>query len=445
MDSLMGLEELAQTDRRDDAAGDAIPWPDPMADEAYHGLVGGIVRGVAPYTEADDAALLINLLAGVGNIVGNGPRCYAGEDCHQLKINAVLVGETAKGRKGSSMSPVQAILRIVDRHYADWKIINGGLSTGEGLIWQIRDEITQKQPIKEKSRVMGYEDVIIDPGVADKRLLVVESEFATALKVATRQGNTLSPLIRKAWDSDILGSLTKNSPAKATGAHISIIGHITRHELEATLTECDQANGFANRFLWVCARRSKMLPDGARIPTAVLNALATRLHDVIDHAAGVGEVVRDDQAADLWRRVYPDLSAGRPGLLGAVLARAEAQVMRLACVYALLDRSAVVRPDHLMAALAVWDYCVASAAYIFGGATGDPVADRVMMALGGGPMTQTDIYNALGRHTPAKAIRDALQRLSAAGKVTCQRWGTAGRPKTVWAISDDAQKAQKAQ
>ena len=38
----------------------------------------------------------------------------------------------------------------------------------------------------------------------------------------------------------------------------------------------------------------------------------------------------------------------------------------------LLDRSGVVEVEHLRAAIAVWDYCEASAAYIFGGKVGDP-------------------------------------------------------------------------
>ncbi|MGC8561554.1 MAG: DUF3987 domain-containing protein, partial [Phycisphaerae bacterium] len=162
--------------------------------------------------------------------------------------------------------------------------------------------------------MVDYEEVEIDPGVTDKRLLVIEAEFATALMVAARQGNTLSPWIRRAWDMDTLACLTKNSPARSTGAHISIIGHITRHELLQCLSESDQANGYANRFLWVCVRRSKYLPDGAKIPVFVLNAAAARLRAVLDFAVGVKEIIRSPEAAEMWRRVYPDLSEGQPGL-----------------------------------------------------------------------------------------------------------------------------------
>jgi hypothetical protein len=49
--------------------------------------------------------------------------------------------------------------------------------------------------------------------------------------------------------------------------------------------------------------------------------------------------------------VYPSLSAERPGLLGAVTARAEAQCVRLALLYTLLDGKANIEVPHLDAAL----------------------------------------------------------------------------------------------
>ncbi len=99
----------------------------------------------------------------------------------------------------------------------------------------------------------------------DNRLLIVEGEFSSTLKVLNREGNTLSPVVRNAWDSGDLNTLVKNNPAKATGAHISIIGHITKQELLKHLDETEAANGFGNRFLWVYVDRSKILPEGGRL------------------------------------------------------------------------------------------------------------------------------------------------------------------------------------
>ncbi|MCI0825302.1 MAG: hypothetical protein J4N90_11165, partial [Chloroflexi bacterium] len=94
------------------------------------------------------------------------------------------------------------------------------MSSGEGLIWAVRDPIEKTDPVKEKGRHTGaYETTIIDQGVTDKRLLVYEPEFASVLRVMSRDSNTLSTQIRQAWDSGTLRTMTKNNPAVATGAH----------------------------------------------------------------------------------------------------------------------------------------------------------------------------------------------------------------------------------
>ena len=132
----------------------------------------------------------------------------------------------------------------------------------------------------------------------------------------------------------------------------------------------DMANGLANRFSWLCVRRSKCLPEGGALHTIDFAPTLRRIGECVEFAQNVGTVCRDDQARTVWAEVYPKLSDGRPGLLGAATSRAEAQVMRLATIYALLDKSAVVRPEHLMAALAMWEYAEQSAKYIFGNCAG---------------------------------------------------------------------------
>src|SRR5262249_51213837 len=159
---------------------------------------------------------------------------------------------------------IRHILGAVDREWGDARIASG-LSSGEGLIWAVRDPIEKLEPIREKKEIRGYRTVIEDPGVEDKRLLVLEPEFASVLRVLERDGNTLSAVIRDAWDRGDLRTLTKNSPARASGAYISIIGHITLEELRRYLTATEAGNGFANRFLWLCVKRSKTLPEGGNL------------------------------------------------------------------------------------------------------------------------------------------------------------------------------------
>lgn len=419
----------------------ATSWPDPPAPEAFYGLAGDIVRTIDPHTEADPIAILVQTLIAFGNVIGRAAHFVAEADKHYPNEFAVLVGSTAKGRKGSSFGHVQRLFRLVNPEWEE-KRVQFGLSSGEGLIWAVRDPIEKTEPVYEGKgrdrRVVGHETSIVDPGVEDKRLLVYEAEFASTLRVLQREGNTLSAIIRNAWDHGRLQSLTKNSPAKATGAHISIIGHITKDELLRYLDTTEAGNGFGNRFLWLCVRRSKVLPEGGNLQDEDLYPLAERLRQAVEFAQSVGEMKRDEAARQLWWSVYPELSEGKPGLLGAMIARAEAHVMRLACLYALLDLSAVIREDHLRAALALWDYCERSARFIFGDALGDPMADEILRMLRDAypeGLTRTEINNAFGRNKPAERIARSLNSLAANGLVYSQKAETEegkGRPRELW-------------
>jgi Protein of unknown function (DUF3987) len=391
-----------------------------MEKAALMGLAGAFVRLIEPHTEADPVALLIELLIAFGNVIGRRPHCTAEADYHAFNENAVLVGNTAKGRKGSSWGHVYRTCERVDEIWADERI-QSGLSSGEGLIWAVRD---------------GSKDAA-ETGVTDKRLLVIEQEFASTLRVLNREGNTLSAILRQAWDGGTLRTLAKNSPMKATGAHISVIGHITRDELLRHLHDTEAGNGFGNRFLWVCVRRSKELPEGGSLDRSDLNALIVHLHKAVAFAREQDEIRRDERARKLWRDVYHDLSEARPGLLGHMVARAEAHVMRLSGLYALLDQSALIRIEHLDAALAVWNYCEASARYIFGDALGDPIADDILQVLNARApegVSRTEISNHFGRNKSTEQLARALGKLAELGLIERREQETGGRKVELWHV-----------
>ncbi|NJL26518.1 MAG: DUF3987 domain-containing protein [Thermoanaerobaculia bacterium] len=215
---------------------------------------------------------------------------------------------------------------------------------------------------------------------------------------------------------------------------MSIVGHITKAELLRYLDSTETANGFGNRFLWCCVKRSKLLPEGGSAQSLNFDSLICELRECIEFSKNVGEIRRDDQARHVWAKIYPQLSEGKPGLLGSMIGRAEAQTMRLACIYALLDRSAIVRVEHLMAALCLWEYCEASARWTFGDALGDPIADEILRALKNCPegLTRTEIRDLFGRHEGRERLNRALGLLLEQGlaKVTQNR--TEGRPSERW-------------
>jgi len=411
-------------------------WPEALDRQAFHGIAGEIVSAIEPHTEADPAALLIQLLVGFGNLVGRGPHTAVEADRHGVNLFVALVGKSAKGRKGTSWSQVRRVLEAVDEEWARRRILSG-LSSGEGLIWSVRDQIEKQQPVKANGRVVEYQAVVEDPGISDKRLLALEPELASVLRVMGRDGSTLSALIRQAWDTGDLRVLTKNSPAVATGAHISIVGHVTHDELLRELNSTEAANGFANRFLWVCSKRSKQLPEGGKIQEVDFGPLVRRLSHIAESARSAGRVDRDEEAREIWHKVYGELSEGKPGLFGSVTGRAEAQVLRLSLLYALLDGAGVIGPDHLLAALAVWEYAEASARYIFGDALGNPMADRILeqLRMEPGGLARTDIRNLFGRHGKGSDIDLAIALRNLAKARNSPQW----HPPRPWRSKEESE------
>ncbi|MDQ3695601.1 MAG: YfjI family protein [Chloroflexota bacterium] len=414
-------------DRGDEAAPAAKREPNwPQLDPgALYGLAGDVARAIDPHTESDLAATLANILIMAGSAIGPTPHVLVGDRRHHGNESVVLVGATSKARKGTSHDTPEAIVREADPGWATR--VQGGVSSGEGIIWAVRD------PIEEEKK---GEITIVDPGEPDKRLLLVEEEYAAVLKVAAREGNTVSEIIRRAWDGKPLHILTKNRRARCQSPHISMLAHITKTELQRELTDVSAGNGFGNRYLWLCVRRSKILPEGGRLPDDERVELVRRTREAIIAARKITTVERDTEAKALWAEVYPDLSEAGTGLWGALTDRAEAHVLRLSLLYALLECSAVITADHLTAALCLWDYCAASAKYLFGDATGDPIADRILTALrANGPMAQGEIGDLLGRNVNAGRLGKAFETLLAA-KLACSAREhdeeRKGRPRTVW-------------
>jgi len=406
-------EKSDQYEKIHEGKGESSKWPavDKMA---YQGLAGEIVETIDPHTESDPIAILGHSLCMFGNIIGRSAHFRVEADRHYTNTNALFVGATAQGRKGTAEGIVKELFTLNTPDALDWKKnrVKSGLSSGEGVVHHVRNETEN------------------DDGVLDKRLYIREPEFGGVLRTIARTGNTLSALIRLAWDSGDLGLLTRNNPENATNAHISIIGHITAQELRRYFSETEIFNGLANRFLWFCVKRSKLLPEGGKFFEMDVSELRKKIEDAIEFAKTVGEVKRDDAATKIWHEVYPSLSTGKPNLTGAILSRATPHVLRLALLYALLDRSATIKEDHLCAALAVWEYVEASVHYIFGNGMADDVAERIFdaVAYSVNGLTRTEISCLFSKHAKRNHIDDAVAMLVECGKVEILKIMGSGRP-----------------
>jgi hypothetical protein len=409
------LEEIAPDLAPAKPAPARASWP--VLDRvAYHGIVGEVVDTLTPATEADPAALLVALLAMAGNAIGPGPHAVADGAEHPARLFAAIVGDTSRSRKSTARARAMQVMRIACGQWARGCQVRG-LASGEALIEAVRD---------------GTGD---DPGVIDKRALVVEDEFARLLVVAAREGATLSATLRTAWDGLPLENRTKRNPSTATGAHVSVIAAITVEELRRRLTDTEVANGFANRFLFALARRSKLLPEDGHVDELELERLGKELGAAVDRAQAIRVLRRSPAARAVWAAAYTGEFQSDPGgLVGAVTARPEAQTLRLSVTYALLDGSATIEPVHVMAALAVWRYSEASARRIFGDRIGEEIADRLLEAIrAAGPdgLDGTGQRAVFAGHVSSVKLTAARAELERRGLVKTTDEKTGGRPRIV--------------
>jgi hypothetical protein len=393
-------------------------FPTTVEKAALHGPAGEFVFATEPHSEAHPMALLAQFLAAFGCACGRGAHYQVEADRHYPNQFCVLVGPSSKGRKGSSWGHVRRLLADADPAFVE-RCLVGGLSSGEGLISQVRD------PLHEHDSAAP----------ADKRRLVLEQEFAQVLKVLSREGNTLSPIVRQAWDGEPLQAIVRNNPLRASQAHIAIVGHITKDELLRYLTATELANGFANRFLLIAVERSKLLPFGSAIENEQLAEIRDAVRLALRFAAAHRPVTFDAAARERWVSIYTELSTGQPGLAGAATARGEAHVVRLALIYALLDLSERISLEHLEAALAVWRYSASSATWVFGDSLGDQTADEIWSAAKERPagVTRTEVSELFSRNKKRREIERALAVLEDAGRLRREtRQPERGRAAEVW-------------
>jgi Protein of unknown function (DUF3987) len=294
--------------------------------------------------------------------VGRGVYLPVGNTRHHTRLFCLHIGRSGRGRKGDAVSLVlriNAALRTIDESFAP-QIHRGGLSTREGLAALIHDGFQH-----------GRNEVA---AIEDKRLWVVESEFANVLHQGRRDGNTLSAALRDCWDGVDLKPATKSNQVHASDPHVCLSGAISPSELTGLMSSREMSNGFANRFLMIWAERTRMLPFPKETPQAVVEHLARRTLDVLNfvdaNQTDVCEHMRMEMSAQAqWRyaqlyrgELHEDLGAG---VVASLLERRAPMLLRLAMLMALTDLQTRIEVPHIDAAVAWIRHATASVRYVF--------------------------------------------------------------------------------
>ena len=414
-------------------------WPD-LSEDAAPGWIGDFVRLACDHSEADPAAVLVTLLCRFAAEVGPGPFVNVGDAKHRGRTNAVIVGASSKARKGTSAKPVERLFAEIP---SGARCTPGPLSSGEGLIYAVRDEV---QEFDKKTQ----EQIVVDPGVTDKRLFVLDEEFAAALNCTKREGNTLSAIIRGFYDDGNAEPLTKSVRIKATGAHVVIVTHIVELELVTLLNQVQMSNGFGNRFLWILARRQKLMALPSPMPDLAVDRIREIITERIHSARMLQRVTMSTKATQLWIDAYPGLTMDYSGVAGSVVNRTEAHAVRLALIYALCAGHSQIEIDDLKASLALVEYSRKSAFKIFGGAPADKRKSKILDALqlaGCDGMSVTDIStDVFNRHLKSDDLRKLLQEMESSKLVVIETIQTGGAPRTIIRFSKTfSEKSEKSE
>lgn len=352
------------------------PKPDPMM---LYGLVGDVARAAAETTEANRYAVAAAHIALLSAGVGRNVYLPVGNVKHHARIFTLHVGRSGRGRKGEAVSLTKRIRGEIEKQHSEdigtvtdpfcGQMHDGGLSTREGLALLIHDGYR-----------VGKEDVL---PIEDKRLWIIESEFANVLHQAKRDGNTLSAALRDSWDGVSIRPATKTSRLWASNPHISLIGNITPSELHGLMESRELSNGFANRFLIFWAERERIEPFPKPTPRTVVAGLAERTKAVIRFATEGYPENKDSRPMELStdaRTEYARLYRGELSRLvdgekvAALLERRAPMLLRLAMLFALTDKTLTIDLPHIRAALAWVRFHRDSVKFIFDDAAGETAA-----------------------------------------------------------------------
>lgn len=425
MDGNSTFDSYREQAERQSPAPDPEPeTPDPnvsppkATDAMFYGLVGDVARAAAQDTEVNPVAAGAGFVSYLGANVGRDVYLPVGNTYHHCRFFTLHGGRSGRGRKGDALSLTQRLQRRMNEIYAgtQGEYHGGGLSTREGLALLIHDGFKQ-----------GKEEI---PPIDDKRLWVVESEFANVLHQAKRDGNTLSAALRDAWDGCSIRPATKSARVGVTDPHIGIHACITPAELLSLIQSRELSNGFANRFLMIWAEKTGNVPFPMPTPDSVLSDLVDRTHRVIQFAKGKYPAEKNSRRMylnDTARRFYEEIYRGeltRPeasDLLTTLLERQAPYTLRLAMLFALCDLSLEITEQHLVAALAWVRYARQSVRFIFSPAVNmaeseakADAARKILEFLKGKPegADRTEItVDCFKRHLSSARIDEALQAL----------------------------------
>lgn len=329
--------------------------------DAFYGIAGQLANEVSAIDGVSKEAILMQFLICIGNLCGQKFYYFIGGKKIYPSDFLILCGSTGSSKKGTSFSDVKWFF---DKYWPEFthSRLKTGVNSGEGLINCIRDKIISIEKDKTGKEI----EVIKDQGALSKIVLFLEPELSRLLKAGKREGSTVTETIRNAWDQVPLEINTSQRSIRSTDYNVSLIAHITPNELKSLVTDIDSSNGFLNRFLFCLAGNAepKVFPEPFE---KVRFSFSTELVTLISFINSIeSEVIDLDESARVYYEdIYKEYFYKPESEISDLIGRNIPHLLKMAMLYAILDRSPFIKTEHLKASKALIDFSENSIRYIF--------------------------------------------------------------------------------
>lgn len=393
---------------------------DRILSKSRTGAIDEFLSLIEPTTEADSLGIIIIFLNMFGSMVGTNVHLEQGDLKHRANFFSLIVGDTANGRKGTTLKVVKDFFNLVDPQFFLDSVRNG-LSSGEGVIKFLADS--------NKKGVFT--------------LLAIQPEASAVFKNFERNGNKLSELIREAFDDDPIANMSVSNEMRVERHYICFIFLITKAELLHAIKAVELLNGFANRFIWALVHRSKILSNPPKADVDKLSRLAIKIREAVNFARAQTVIKLTEEAELMWDSIYQKIHKDKPdthtsGLKG----RFDVLTLRLALNFALLDQSDKVTVKHLEAAnelIEISEHCIES---IFERKSSvlDSVSNKILNGLSRERdwVTQTSIMNRFfSNNIKSDLLNEKLNTLESQNYIKRKITKSDGKKSiTQWCILD---------
>ena len=377
-----------------------LPSPQ-VPDKVWVGLFANYRDLVANTTEAPDAYHFVSFAVAFGAALARRVYVYHARKLYP-NFYTCLVGRTGVSRKDTA-----------------W-------SRGRDIVERLYTEVDPTNPVFQIIPGIGSAEALVDALGGERKIVILsESEFLSLLSKAKQETvSNLIPKLTALFDCPPDESIkTRQKTVIAKEPFLSVISGTTMAWLQLALSEKDIYGGFANRFMFVYGEPKAPLAFPPKMDKEKLDALVSHVNDVREWADSFrklnseGEIRVPPDTQRLFAEFYNDYyrRCAQDSLGATLIVRVQGFIWKLALLYAAMEFSDEVLPEHLEVALAAGEFLERSILYIFNEFNIDKTRAKEAEILSylkrstDGPVSQRDLYRAL--HLSATDIDRIIQSM----------------------------------